>query len=65
MWRPISLTLVVDNFGIGYVGIDHADHIMSALKICYNNITMYWEGKLYCGITMKFNYTKGIYTYQF
>ena len=58
MWRPISFTLVVDNFGIGYVGRDHADHLMSALEIYYKNITTDWEGKLYFGITMKWNYTK-------
>ena len=28
------------------------------MKIYYENITTDWEGKLYCGITMKWNYTK-------
>ena len=41
------------DFGIGYVGCEHADHLMSALKMYYEYITKYWEGKLYCGITMK------------
>ena len=57
VWRPISLTLVVDNFGIGYVGWEHVDHLISALKMYYKNITTDWRGKLYCGITMKWDYT--------
>ena len=27
-------------------------------EMYYENITTEWEGKLYCGITMKWNYTK-------
>ena len=45
-------------FVIGYVGIEHAYHLMSALKMYYENITTNWKGKLYYGITMKWNYTK-------
>ena len=33
VWRPIPFTLVVDNFGIGYVVWQHTDHLMSALKM--------------------------------
>ena len=58
MWRPISFTLVVDNSVIEYVGREHADHLMSALKMCYEKITTYWEGMLYYGIKMKCNHTK-------
>ena len=31
VWRPILLTLVVNDFGIVYVGRENAYHIMSAL----------------------------------
>ena len=31
---------------------------MSALKMYYENITTYQQGELYCGITMKWDYTK-------
>ena len=48
----------MDNFVIGYVGQEHAYHPMSSLKMYCENITTNWEGKLYCGITMKWNYTK-------
>ena len=37
MWRPISFTLVVDGFGISYIGQEHADHLMSALKCIMKN----------------------------
>ena len=48
----------MDDFEIVYVGQEHIDHLMSALKIYYENITTDWEGDLYCGITMKLYYTK-------
>ena len=31
-WRPIFFTLVVDNFGVKYVGKEHARHLVSLLK---------------------------------
>ena len=33
VWNPISSTLVVNNFGIEYVGREQADNLMSALNI--------------------------------
>ena len=41
VWRPISFTLVVDYIGIVYVEQDNPDHLMSALKTFYENITTY------------------------
>ena len=58
MWITISFTLVGGNFGIFNVGRENADNLMSALKIYYAKITTEWEGKLYCGITMKWDYKK-------
>ena len=48
----------MDDFGIDYVRQEHAYYPMSALKMYYEKITTYWEGKLYCRITMKWDYTK-------
>ena len=31
-WRPISFSLCVDDFGVKYVGKQHADHLMTILK---------------------------------
>ena len=42
--RPISSTLVVDNFGVKYVGEEHAKHLMSCLQQSYD-ITHEWKGE--------------------
>ena len=31
-WQPISFTLLVDNFGVKYVGKDHVEHLLAAIK---------------------------------
>ena len=54
-WRPIWFTLVVDEFGIKYIGKRHADHLLNVLKKHYDMETD-WDGSLYCGITLKWNY---------
>jgi hypothetical protein len=53
----IQFTLVVDNFGIKYVGKEHANHLLSTLKEHYT-INIDWEGKLYCGIILTWDYIK-------
>jgi hypothetical protein len=47
--KPITFTLVVDDFGIKYLGKLNADHLLNALKENYE-VTEYWAGKLYCGM---------------
>jgi hypothetical protein len=42
----------VDDFGVKYVGREHAKHLMAALKEDYEAVSVDWEGKLYCGITL-------------
>ena len=42
--RPISFTIVVDNFGINYEGREHANHLLAALTDHYK-IENDWEGK--------------------
>jgi hypothetical protein len=55
--RPIQLTLVVDDFGVKYVGKEHAQHLKNALKEHYK--PMYnWTGKRYIGITLDWDYNK-------
>ena len=34
-WRPIFFTLVVDNFGVKYVGKEHTDHLIKCIKESY------------------------------
>ena len=61
--RPISFTLVVEKFDIKYVGKEHADHIRAALTDHYK-IEDDWEGKLYCGIKLRWNYKGSGSTHQ-
>jgi hypothetical protein len=53
--RPIAFTLVVDDFGIRYVGREHADHLLQALQQHYQ-ITTDWTGSRYCGLTLAWDY---------
>jgi hypothetical protein len=56
--RPFTFTLVVDNFGVKYVDKDNVDHLLNALKKNYE-VTEDWERKLYCGISLKWDYSNG------
>jgi hypothetical protein len=49
--RPISFLLVVDDFGVKYVGREHAEHLMACIKKNYN-ISSDWNGRAYCGLTL-------------
>jgi hypothetical protein len=53
--RPITFTLVVDDFGVKYIGKKHDNHLLNALKQHYE-VTADWEGKMYCGILLKWDY---------
>ena len=53
--RPIAFTLVVDNFGVKYVGEERVHHLMGVLQEHYN-ITDNWQGKKYIGITLNWDY---------
>ena len=61
LWKhlshPVSFTLVVDDFGIKYVGKEHIDHLLSAIKKEYT-VEVDWTGGLYCGIKLEWNYEK-------
>ena len=53
--RPICFTLVVDDFGIKYVGREHAEHLIKTLQLKYP-ITIDWTGKKYLGLTLEWDY---------
>ena len=53
--RPITFTLVVDNFGVKYVGREHVEHLIAALKTKYKLVED-WKGDLYCGIKLNWDY---------
>ena len=56
-WRPVQFTLVVDDFGVKYVGKEHALHLKKALEADYT-VTTEWEGKRYIGITLDWDYKR-------
>jgi hypothetical protein len=56
--RPIAFCLIVDDFGVKYVGKHHAQHLINTLTSKYT-ITKDWTGTQYCGITLKWDYTNG------
>jgi hypothetical protein len=51
----ITFSLVVDNFGLKYVGKEHADHLIKCLKEKYK-LTKDWAGDLYCSISLTWDY---------
>jgi hypothetical protein len=54
--RPIMSTLIVDDFGTHYEGKQHAHHLIAALKQDYETVTTNWDGMLFCGITLNWDY---------
>ena len=55
-WRPITFCLVVDDFGVKYVGREHADHLIQCLRNHYKEIDIDWTGKRFCGIHLHWDY---------
>ena len=50
-WRPIQFTLVVNDFGVKYVGKEHTLHLKATLEDNYG-VTTGWDGKRYIGINL-------------
>jgi hypothetical protein len=55
--RPISFTLVVDDFGIKYHGKENADHLIASLSELYT-MTVDWTGSKYLGIVIHYDKEK-------
>ena len=55
--RPIQFTLVVDDFGVKYVGKEHAIHLQKVLEQHYK-VTTDWTGSRYVGIHLLWDYQK-------
>jgi hypothetical protein len=63
--RPISFSLVVDDFRVKYVNREHTENLMACIKKNYN-ISSDWNGSAYCGLTLDWDYKNAqfIYLYQ-
>jgi hypothetical protein len=53
--RPLTFTLVVDDFGVKYESKDDVDHLIASIKSTYKLIKN-WMGNLYCGISLNWDY---------
>ena len=58
-WRPVTFTLVVDDFGVKFVGDQHANHLKNTLEKYYD-VTVDWSGSKYIGITLDWDYQNRI-----
>eukprot|EP00804_Cyclotella_cryptica_P028359 CCRYP_016427-RA/>CCRYP_016427-RA protein AED:0.05 eAED:0.03 QI:0/0/0/1/1/1/2/0/1237 len=56
-WRPISFALCVDDFGVKYVGNEHAKHLLQALNAHYAT-SHDWKGDRYLGLTITWDYPR-------
>jgi hypothetical protein len=53
--HPISVILVVDDFGVNYKNKDDVDHLVASIETTYT-LTKDWSGDLYCGIALAWDY---------
>ncbi len=54
-WRPISFTLVVNNFGVKYINKNDMEHLISVLQQDYE-VDTDWDGTRYLGLTLDWDY---------
>jgi hypothetical protein len=45
--QPVHFSLIIDDFGIKYVGQEHDKHLLSTIALLYSS-TSNWTGALYC-----------------
>ena len=50
-WRPVMFYLVVDDFGVKYVGEKQAGHLITCIPKYYP-VSADWTGELYCGVSL-------------
>ena len=53
--QSISFSLVVNDFGVKYVGEENAQHLLDTVRQYYK-CSCNWEGERYCRITIKWDY---------
>ena len=54
--RPIQFSLVVDDFGVKYVGREHVEFLLNTLHRAKYKTTQDWSGSLFCGISIEWDY---------
>jgi hypothetical protein len=56
-WCPIQFCLIVDDFGVEYVGIEHFNHLLDLLKK-FHGVQCNMAGDKFAGIDIKWDYVK-------
>jgi hypothetical protein len=54
-WRPITFSLIVDDFGVKYIREEHAKYLLQMVQKYYTCLFKK-EGERYCGLTIKWDY---------
>ncbi len=60
LWKhdtpPISFSLVVNDFGVKYVGKENTEHLLDTTVWHHYKCSCDWRGERYCGLTLKWDY---------
>jgi hypothetical protein len=56
-WHPLQFCLIIDNFGVEYVGIEHFNFLLNLLKK-YHGAQCNMAGDKLAGITIRWNYPR-------
>jgi hypothetical protein len=51
-----NFALIVEDFGVKYTSRPQAQHLIKCLQADYEDISIDWEGKLFAGITLDWDY---------
>ena len=51
----MNFSLVVDSFGVKYVGKQHGEHLVTCIQKYYP-VSVDWSGELYCGVSLDWDY---------
>ena len=54
--KPIQFALLVDNFGMKYKNKRDAQDLINALESNYEAVSVDWDGELFCGIKLEWDY---------
>ncbi len=53
--HPIQFSLIIDDFGVKFVGKENALHLLNTIQKYYK-CSYDWDGKRYCRLTIKWNH---------
>jgi hypothetical protein len=54
-WRPIQFCLIIDNFGVKYVGMEHFNHLLAVLQRCHQ-VQTNMAGDMIAGLNVQWDF---------